>query len=153
VIQLRGVSLVYGPPGAWKTTFTAWYTYNSYRKVFWVSVFEDEVSFRRNTASLGYDFGERLVYWEAPLVELEAFFSTPLDAVARERPEALVIDSVTEVLAAGGGLDIIHNVLYRAVKQSGVDVFLTAEKEVALKVAYVADNVVESITRCTPTAP
>ena len=79
--------------------------------MFWVSVFKDEASFRRNAASLGYDFGEWLVFWEAPLVELEAFFSTFLDAVARERPEALVIDSVTEVLAAGGSLDIIHNVL------------------------------------------
>jgi hypothetical protein len=79
-------------------------------------------------ASFGYDFGGRLVFWEAPLAEPEALFGTLLDAVARERPEALVIDSVTEVLASGGGLDIIHNVLYRAVKQSGVDVFLTAEK-------------------------
>jgi circadian clock protein KaiC len=118
--------------------------------VFWVSVFEDEASFRRNAASLGYDFGERLVYWEAPVAGAEAFFSTLLDAVARERPEALVIDSVTEVLAAGGGLDIIHNVLYRAVKQSGVDVFLTAEKEVAPKVAYVAANVVELIHEVYP---
>jgi KaiC/GvpD/RAD55 family RecA-like ATPase len=106
VIQLRGVTLVYGPPGAGKTTFTAWYTYNSYRKVFWVSVFEDKASFRRNAASLGYDFGERLVFWEAPVAGAEAFFSTLLDAVARERPEALVIDSVTEVLAAGGVLTL-----------------------------------------------
>jgi KaiC/GvpD/RAD55 family RecA-like ATPase len=142
--------LVYGPPGAGKTTFTAWYTYNSYRQVVWVSVVEDEASFRRNAASLGYDFGGRLEYWEAPLAGAEAFFSTLLDAVARERPEALVIDSVTEVLAAGGGLDIIHNVLYRAVKQSGVDVFLTAEKEVAPNVAYVADNVVELIYEVYP---
>ncbi len=120
------------------------------RKVFRISVFEDEASFRRNAASLRYDFGERLVFWEAPVAGAEAFFSTLLDAVARERPEALVIDSVTEVLAAGGGLDIIHNVLYRGVKQSGVDVFLTAEKEVAPKVAYVADNVVELIHEVYP---
>ena len=150
MIQLSGVTLVYGPPGAGKTTFTAWYTYNRYRKVFWVSVFEDEASFRRNAASFGYDFGERLVYWEAPLAGAEAFFSTLLDAVARERPEALVIDSVTEVLAAGGGLDILHNVLYRAVKQSGVDVFLTAEKDEASRVAYVADNVIELVYEVYP---
>jgi KaiC/GvpD/RAD55 family RecA-like ATPase len=118
--------------------------------VFWVSVFEDEATFRRNTASFGYDFGGRLVFWEAPLAEPEAFFGTLLDAVAREHPEALVIDSVTEVLASGGGLDIIHNVLYRAVKQSGVDVFLTAEKDVASKVTYVADNVIELIYEVYP---
>ena len=70
----------------------------------WVSVFEDEASFRRNAASLGYEFGERLVYWEAPVAGAEAFFSTLLDAAARERLESLVIDSVSEVLAAGGGL-------------------------------------------------
>jgi len=50
-------------------------------------------------ATLGYDFGERLVYWETPVAGAEAFFSTLLDAAARERPEALVMNSVTEVLA------------------------------------------------------
>jgi len=150
MFRLRGVSLVYGPPGAGKTTFAAWYTYHNYKRVFWVSVFEDEATFRRNMASFGYDFGERLVFWEAPLAEAEAFFGTLLDAAARERPEVLVIDSVTEVLALGGGLDIIHNVLYRAVKQSGVDVFLTAEKDVASKVTYVADNVIELLYEVYP---
>jgi circadian clock protein KaiC len=74
-------------------------------------VFEDEATFRRNMASFGYDFGGRFVFWEAPLTEPEAFFGTSLNAVARERPEALVIDSVTEVLASGVGLGIIHSVL------------------------------------------
>lgn len=150
MFKLRGVSLVYGPPGAGKTTFAAWYTYHNYKRVFWVSVFEDEATFRRNIASFGYDFGGRLVFWEAPLAEPEAFFGTLLDAVAREHPEALVIDSVTEVLASGGGLDILHNVLYRAVKQSGVDVFLTAEKDVVSKVIYVADNVIELLYEVYP---
>ncbi len=63
--------------------------------MFRISVFEDEASFRRNAASLRYDFGERLVFWEAPVAGAEALFSTLLDAVARERPEALVKDSVT----------------------------------------------------------
>jgi len=101
MFRLRGVSVVYGPQGAGKTTFAAWYTYRNYKRVFWVSVFEDEAMFRRNTASFGYDFGGRLVFWEAPLAAPKAFFGTLLDAVARERPEALVIDSVTEVLASG----------------------------------------------------
>ncbi len=39
------------------------------------------------------------MFWEAPVAGAEAFFGTLLDAVAREMPEALVIDSVTEVLA------------------------------------------------------
>ena len=57
MLRLRGVSLVYGPPGAGKTTFAAWYTYHNYKGMFWVSVFEDEATFRRNKASFGYDFG------------------------------------------------------------------------------------------------
>ncbi len=40
--------------------------------------------------------------------------------------------------------------LYRAVKQSGVDVFLAAEREVAPKVAYVVANVVELIYEVYP---
>ncbi len=59
----------------------------------------------------------------------EVFFCILLGVVARWRPEVLVIDSVSEVLAAGGGLDITQKVLYRAVRQSGVDVFLAAERE------------------------
>jgi len=149
-MKLRGVTLVCGPPGAGKTTFTAWYTYNNYGKVFWVSVFEDEESFRRNMASFGYEFGERLIFWEAPLAGVEPFFNTLLETVARERPEALVIDSITEILAAGGGLDVLHNILYRTVKRWGVDVFLTAEKEVAAKIAYVADNVIELVYEVYP---
>jgi len=70
--------------------------------------------------------------------------------VARERPEALVIDSITEILAAGGGLDVLHNILYRTVKPWGVDVFLTAEKEVAAKITYVADNVIELVYEVYP---
>ncbi|MFP3250126.1 MAG: ATPase domain-containing protein [Thermoproteus sp.] len=143
MLGLRGVTLVYGPPGAGKTTFAAWYTYSNYERIFWVSVFEDEVSFRRNMAALGYDFGGRLTFWEAPLIDAEAFFGTLLDAVARERPQALVVDSVTEALAAGGGVGAIHNILYRAVKQGGVDVFITAEEEAASKVTYIADNVIK----------
>ncbi|GEM_PF-3899748 len=71
-MKLRGVTLVYGPPGAGKTAFTAWYTYNNYGKVFWVSMFEDEESFRRK-ASFGYRFGERLIFWKAPLAGVEPF--------------------------------------------------------------------------------
>ena len=151
-MKLKGVTLVYGPPGAGRTTFTARYIYSNYGKVFWVSVFEDEESFRRNVAAFGYDFGERLIFWEAPLAGAEPFFTALLEAVARERPEALVIDSITEILAAGAGLDVIHNVLYRTVKQWGIDVFLTAEKEVATKIMYVADNVIELVYEVIPTA-
>jgi len=150
IMRLQGVTLVYGPPGAGKTTFTAWYTYNNYGSVFWVSVFEDEESFRRNVSTFGYNFGKRLIFWEAPLAGTEPFFNTLLEAVARERPEALVIDSITEILAAGGGLDVIHNVLYRTVKHWGIDVFLTAEKEVATKITYVADNVIELVYEVYP---
>ncbi|MCU7787685.1 RAD55 family ATPase [Pyrobaculum sp. 3827-6] len=144
-MKLRGVTLVYGPPGAGKTTLTAWYVHGNYDKVFWVSAFEDEVAFRKNMAALGYDFGDRLVFWEAPLIEAGAFFNTLVDSVIRERPGALVIDSITEFLSLGGGVDIIHNVVYRVIKQAGIDVFLTAEREVAEKVAYIADNVIELV--------
>jgi len=113
-----------------------------YGKVFWASAFEDEATFRANMAKLGYEFGDRLVFWEAPLGDVEAFFNALVDAVARERPEALVIDSVTAFLPHGG-LDLLQNLLYRVVRKMGVDVFLTAERQVAEQLTYLADNVIE----------
>jgi len=139
--ELRGVTLVYGPAGAGKTTFVAWWA-RRYGKVFWVSAFEDEATFRANMAKLGYEFGDRLVFWEAPLGEVEAFFNALVDAVAREGPEALVVDSVTAFLPHGG-VDLLQNLLYRVVRKMGVDVFLTAERQVAEQLTYLADNVIE----------
>jgi len=140
-VELRGVTLVYGAAGAGKTTFTAWWV-RRYGKVFWVSAFEDEAAFRANMAKLGYEFGGRLVFWEAPLGEVEAFFNALVDAVARERPEALVVDSVTAFLPHGG-VDLLQNLVYRVVRRMGVDVFLTAEEHVAGQLTYLADNVIE----------
>jgi len=140
-VELRGVTLVYGAAGAGKTTFVAWWV-RRYGKVFWVSAFEDEATFRANMAKLGYEFGGRLVFWEAPLGEVEAFFNALVDAVARERPEALVVDSVTAFLPQGG-VDLLQNLVYRVVRRMGVDVFLTAEEHVAEQLTYLADNVIE----------
>jgi len=113
-----------------------------YGKVFWASAFEDEATFRANMAKLGYEFGDRLVFWEAPLGDVEAFFNALVDAVARERPEALVIDSVSAFLPQGG-VDLLQNLVYRVVRKMGVDVFLTAERQVAEQLTYLADNVIE----------
>jgi len=139
--ELRGVTLVYGAAGAGKTTFTAWWV-RRYGKVFWVSAFEDEAAFRANMAKFGYEFGDRLVFWEAPLGEVEAFFNALVDAVAKEGPEALVVDSVTAFLPHGG-VDLLQNLVYRVVRKMGVDVFLTAERQVAEQLTYLADNVIE----------
>lgn len=141
LLELRGVTLVYGAAGAGKTTFTAWWV-RRYGKVFWVSAFEDEATFRANMAKLGYEFGDRLVFWEAPLGEAEAFFNALVDAVAKERPEALVVDSVTAFLPQSG-VDLLQNLVYRVVRKMGVDVFLTAEAHVAEQLTYLADNVIE----------
>jgi hypothetical protein len=53
---------------------------------FWIMAFEDEKVFRRNMTTLGYDFGNRLVYWEAPLIDAEAFFTTLVDSVIQGDP-------------------------------------------------------------------
>ncbi|MEZ0319566.1 MAG: ATPase domain-containing protein [Pyrobaculum sp.] len=150
-LELRGVTLVSGPAGAGKSTFVAWYTHGRYSKIFWVSAFEDEPTFRSNMKKLGYDFGEKFVFWEAPLGDLEAFFNTLVNTVYRDRPEALVVDSITAFFADWQkGVEFLHNLIYRVVRRLGVDVFLTAEREVAEKVAYVADNVIELLYEVHP---
>lgn len=145
-LKLKGITLVYGPAGAGKTTFAAWYAYSNYARILWVSAFEDEATFRSNMARLGYAFGDRLTYWEAPLVEdLESLFQSLIDAVLKQRPDLLVLDSITELTYGDpqGGVRIIHNLLYRLVKSIGVDVIVTAERQVAERMMYIADNVIE----------
>ncbi|MEZ0248584.1 MAG: ATPase domain-containing protein, partial [Thermoproteus sp.] len=122
MLELRGVTLIYGPAGAGKSTFVAYYTHKKYSKIFWVSAFEDEPTFRDNMRRLGYDFGDKLAFWEAPLVDVESFFNTLVDAVYREKPDALVVDSITAFLMEGGrGIELVHNLIYRVVRKLGVD--------------------------------
>ncbi len=145
-LRLKGVTLVYGPAGAGKTTFAAWYAYSNYGRVFWVSAFEDERTFRANMAKLGYAFGDKLIYWDAPLVEdLEAFSRTLIDEAVRQKPELLVLDSITELTYGDphGGVKVLHNLIYRLIKTAGVDVLATAERQVAERITYIADNVIE----------
>ncbi|MGC8583450.1 MAG: RAD55 family ATPase [Thermoproteus sp.] len=145
-LRLRGVTLVYGPAGAGKTTFAAWYAYGNYSKTLWVSAFEDEATFRANMSRLGYDFGDRLAYWEAPLVDdVEALLNSLMETVAAAKPELLVVDSVSELIYRDPevGAKAMHNMLYKLSKTFGVDVIVTAERQVAERLTYIADNVVE----------
>lgn len=146
-LKLKGVTLVYGPAGAGKTTFAAWYAYNNYRRTLWVSAFEDEPTFRANMAKLGYAFGDRLVYWEAPLVEdLEAFSRSLIEVAFQQKPDLLVLDSITELTYGDhpdGGVKVLHNLIYKLIKTAGMDVLATAERQVAERIMYIADNVIE----------
>lgn len=145
--KLSGVTLVYGPAGAGKTTFAAWYVYARSARALWISLFEDEATFRRNMANLGYNFGDRLIFWEAPAVEdLAAVFELIADVVAKNKPDIVVLDSVTELISGGdvhAGLRAVHNLIYRLMKSIGADVVMTAERQVAEGLTYIADNVIE----------
>jgi KaiC/GvpD/RAD55 family RecA-like ATPase len=147
-VDLKGVTLVYGRPGTGKTTLAAHIAAERLRrgeKVLWVSFYEDRDLLLKNAAALGYDLNKAHI-WDAVLAKAEDVFNYIIALTTEEGPSLLVLDSISQLQ----GLDVrghLTNVMYRALRPTGVDVLLTAEEEEANPLSYIADNIVHLVRK------
>ncbi|MGC9118721.1 MAG: RAD55 family ATPase [Thermoproteus sp.] len=147
-MDLKGITLVYGRPGTGKTTFAAHIAAERLRrgeKVLWVSFYEDRDTLVKDAAALGYDLSKAHI-WDAVLAKAEDVFNYVVALATEEGPSLLVLDSISQLQ----GLDVrghLTNVMYRALKPTGVDILLTAEEEGADPLSYIADNIIHLVRR------
>ncbi|MGC8582098.1 MAG: RAD55 family ATPase [Thermoproteus sp.] len=143
-LELRGVTAIVGEPGTGKTSLCMRIAHEALRagrRVLWVSLYEGKDLFLQEAAGLGYKL-EGVDFWEAVMAEPEAFWNRLLDYVAERRPDVLVLDSVTPLVEGVGGRSLMLNALYRVLRPSSIDVFMTVEVDTPPFVLYIADNVV-----------
>jgi circadian clock protein KaiC len=129
--------LVGGGPGAGKTVLACHFLHEGTKrdeKVAYVSLVESEKSFRANAARMGFDFGDNLTFLEfftGTAGAVAGVLDAIMAAVQAVRPRRVVIDSISSISDSvrdeGEMRRILHNVLARTMRQSGITAMLVAE--------------------------
>ncbi len=143
-LEFKGLTAIVGGPGTGKTTLAMRIAHEALRtgrKVLWVSLYEGKDLFVQNASKLGYKL-EGLDFWEALLAQPESFWGRFLDYVSENKPDLVVVDSVTPLVEGPEGRSLMLNALYRALRPMSIDVLMTVERGTPLFVEYIADNVV-----------
>lgn len=143
-LELKGITAIAGKPGVGKTTLAMRMAYEALRagrKVLWISLYEGKDLFLYNALNLGYKL-EGVDFWEAVLVQPEAFWNRLLGYVYENKPDLVVIDSITPLVEGPEGRSLMLNALYRSLRPAHIDVVMTLEKGTPPFVEYIADNVV-----------
>ncbi|MEO9294586.1 MAG: ATPase domain-containing protein [Nitrososphaera sp.] len=129
--------LVGGGPGAGKMVFACHFLHEGAmrgEKVAYVSLVESEKSFRTNAARMGFDFGDNLAFLEfftGTAGAVASVLDAIMAAVQAVRPKRVVIDSISSISDSvrdeGEMRRILHNVLAKTMRQSGITAMLVAE--------------------------
>lgn len=133
----KGLTLIYGPPGAGKTAFALRIASRAERPL-WISTSEGEAAFSAATKRLAVA-REKIDFYDFP----RAFRDNVLKFIAEHigGHDMLVVDSVTGLAEAEPDLEkTAHSFFYQLSKD--IPVVLTSEGDPG-KLAYIADNMVE----------
>lgn len=129
--------LVGGGPGAGKTVLACHFLHEGARngeKVAYISLVESEKAFRANAASMGFDFGDNLVFMEfftGTAGAVSGLLDSLVTALQAHRPRRVVIDSISSISDSirdeGEMRRILHNVFAKTMRQSDTTAMLIAE--------------------------
>lgn len=135
-VAVRGMTLIYGPPGSGKTSLALRVAGSMANKTLWISTAEGPDLLKEAAKRLAVD-PSKFDFLDFPRAFQKDIARYILDHASSY--DAVVIDSV-EGVAGRQNIDVVtHSVLYQVAKEKPV--ILVAEEETP-RIAYVADHVI-----------
>jgi len=141
-LDFRGVTAIYGRPGAGKTSLAMRIAHERIaegQKVLWVSLYEDKETFFRNAAALGYDLS-KAEFWDMIFVRPDIILNQIISAASQGDYGLVVADSISALVDNLQSREYLINAVYRVFKPSNIDFIGIAEEESATPLDYIADN-------------
>ncbi len=140
-LDFRGVTAIYGLPGTGKTSLAMRIAHERIaggQSVLWVSLYEDEETFFRNAAALGYDLS-MAEFWATIFVRPDIILNQVISAISQGGYGLVVVDSISALVEDPESREYLVNAVYRVFKPSNIDLIGIAE-ELAPPLDYIADN-------------
>ncbi|ACB40012.1 RAD55 family ATPase [Pyrobaculum neutrophilum] len=143
-LAFRGVTAIYGRPGAGKTSLAMRIAHGylaAGKKVLWVSLYEDKETFLANAAKLGYDLS-RAEFWDMIFVKPDVILNQIISAISQGEYHLVVADSLSALVEEGQSREWLINAVYRVFKPANIDFVGIAEEETVTPLDYIADNLI-----------
>jgi circadian clock protein KaiC len=140
--DFRGVTAIYGRPGTGKTSLAMRIAHERVaegQNVLWISLYEDEETFFKNAAALGYNLS-KVEFWDMIFVRPDVILNQMVSAVSQGNYGLVVADSISALVENLQSREYLINAVYRVFKPSGIDFIGIAEEEAAAPLDYIADN-------------
>ncbi|MCX8136653.1 RAD55 family ATPase [Pyrobaculum aerophilum] len=144
LLDFKGVTAIYGRPGAGKTSLAMRIAHERIKageRVLWISLYEDKETLLKNAESLGYDLSKAEV-WDMIFVKTDAILNQVVSAVSQSDYKLVVVDSISSVVEGGQSREYLINAVYRVFKPAGIDFIGIAEEEAVTPLDYIADNLI-----------
>ncbi|WP_258871948.1 RAD55 family ATPase [Pyrobaculum aerophilum] len=100
LLDFKGVTAIYGRPGAGKTSLAMRIVHERIKageRVLWISLYEDKETLLKNAESLGYDLSKAEV-WDMIFVKTDAILNQVVSAVSQSDYKLVVVDSISSVV-------------------------------------------------------
>ncbi|MCI4447287.1 MAG: AAA family ATPase [Pyrobaculum sp.] len=142
--DFRGVTAIYGRPGAGKTSLAMRIAHERVaegQNVLWISVYEDKETFFKNAAVLGYDLS-KVEFWDMIFVRPDVILNQIISAASQGDYGLVVADSISSLVENLQSREYLINAVYRVFKPAGIDFIGIAEEEALTPLDYIADNLI-----------